>query len=224
MGQARSLYQYACELFNALPADKKEGAFSSTLLQQVTGDVKEDDLASLRDGWDFRNILLVEQPNGDWAQTVCKSFFYDVFQHLLYENLVKGPDTQLSAIAEKSLKEVSYHRKWSSEWIIRLGDGTDESHQKAQEVVERLWSFTGELFLPTEAESFAHHAGISPDVATLKDKWTVEVSAILQEATINLPTNNWMQKGGKTGQHSEHLGYILSDLQFMQRAYPGMEW
>lgn len=224
IGQARSLYQYAADLFQALPEAEKTAAFSSPLLQQVSGAVDEDDLAGLRDAWDFRNILLVEQPNGDWAQTVARSFFFDVFQFLLYTELSKSPDDRLAAIAEKSLKEVTYHKRWSSEWVIRLGDGTDESRRRMQEAVDKLWPYTGEMFLPSPGETFAFEAGIAPDVASLSDNWHNEVTAILQEASLNVPTNNWAQQGGKEGRHTEHLGYILSDLQFMQRAYPGMEW
>ncbi|RYD52335.1 MAG: phenylacetate-CoA oxygenase subunit PaaI [Sphingobacteriales bacterium] len=224
IGQARSLYQYASELLNALPESEKAAAFSSPLLQQVSRAVQEDDLSSLRDGWDFRNVVLVEQPNGDWAQTIAKSFFYDVFQYLLYQELLKSPDTQLSAIAEKSIKEVTYHKKWSSEWVIRLGDGTAESHDRMQKAVDTLWSYTGELFMPSEADAFAFQSGMAPDVAVLKDSWLAEVTAIFDQATLQLPSNNWMQKGGKQGMHTEHLGYVLTDLQFMQRAYPNMEW
>lgn len=224
IGQARSLYQYASDVFNALPEAEKKTVFASPLIQQVAGAVAEDDLASLRDAWDFRNLLLVEQPNGDWAQTVTRSFFFDVFQFLLYTELAKSPDERLAAVAEKSLKEVTYHKRWSSEWMIRLGDGTAESQRRAQEAVDKLWPYTGELFLPSAADDFAAASGIAPDLSLLKDKWTSEVIDILQEATLQMPDNNWTQQGGKEGRHSEHLGYILSDLQFMQRAYPGMEW
>lgn len=224
IGQARSLLQYASDLFNALGEEDQKKAFSSPLLQQAGGAVAEDDLASLRDAWDFRNVLLVEQPNGDWAQTVARSFFFDTFQFLLYTALSGSPDTRLAAIAEKSLKEVTYHKRWSAEWVIRLGDGTEESHRRMQEAIDLLWPYTGEMFTVSPADAFAFEAGIAPDVASLADDWKTEVAAILQQATLQMPNNNWMQQGGKEGRHTEHLGYILSDLQFMQRAYPGMEW
>lgn len=224
IGQARSLYQYASDVFNGLSDAEKTTVFSSSLLQQVAGPVAEDDLASLRDAWDFRNLLLVEQPNGDWAQTVARAFFFDVFQFMLYRELAKSPDERLAAIAEKSLKEVAYHKRWSSEWVIRLGDGTAESHQRMQEAIDKLWPYTGEMFLPTPADMFAAASGMAPAVASLKDNWTSQVTDILNEATLRVPDNNWAQQGGKEGRHSEHIGYILSDLQFMQRAYPGMEW
>ena len=224
LGQARSLYQYAADAFNDLPAAEKEAALSSPLLQQVSGAIAEDDLASLRDGWDFKNVLLVEQPNGDWAHTVARSLFYDTFQYLLYEQLAGSPDERLAGIAAKSIKEVSYHQKWSAEWAIRLGDGTEESAARMKEAVARLWSFTGELFQPSEAETFAQEAGWGPDVATLYAPWKARIAEIFSEAALELPADGWMQKGGKTGVHSEQLGFILTELQFMQRAYPGMEW
>lgn len=224
LGQARSLYQHAADLFNALPEGEKATVFSSPLLQQVSGPVDEDDLAYLRDGWDFRNALLCEQPNGDWAHTVVRSFFYDSFQYLLYTQLLKSGDATLAAIAEKSLKEVTYHRRWSAEWVVRLGDGTEESHARVQAALDTLWSYSGELFMPVAAEKAAVEAGIGTDVAALRDDWTAWVSRVLEEATLKMPTQKWMQQGGKDGRHSEHLGYILAELQFMQRAYPGMEW
>ncbi len=227
LGRARSLFQYAADQFNSLPADAKNDVFTSVTLQTKIASgspIGEDDLASLRDGWDFRNVLLLEQPNTDWAYTVARSFFYDVFNFLFFTELVKSKDETLSSIAEKSLKEVTYHMRWSSEWVVRLGDGTDESHDRMQQAVNELWMFTGELFTPNDTDNAMLSQGIGPDLALLKDAWTRHVQAVFEEAAITIPAGTWMQQGGKNGSHSEHLGYILTELQFMQRAYPGMEW
>lgn len=224
IGQSRGAYQHAATLYNALSDDEKRRLFTSPAIQAVTDEVDEDDLAYLRDVWDFKNSLLVEQPNGDWAYTIARSFFYDTFQFLFYAELQKSPDEELAAVAEKSFKEVSYHRRWSSEWMIRLGDGTQESRERLQRAVEARWMFTGELFQPSAADQFALDAGIGPDLQALKEPWMNYVKGILDEATVTLPTDPWMQEGGKEGRHSEHLGYILAELQFMQRAYPNMEW
>lgn len=227
LGRARSLYQYAAEQFNALPAEKKESFFTSVALQQVVKNgnaIDEDDIAYLRDGWDFRSLQLVEQPNGDWAHTVARSFFYDTFNFLYFSELVKSKDATLAAIAEKSLKEVTYHLRWSSEWVVRLGDGTDESHARMQEGINDVWMFTGELFIASEADKRAAADGTGVNLASLKTLWEQKVDEVLDEATLTKPTGTWMQKGGREGRHTEHLGYILAEMQFMQRTYPGMEW
>ncbi len=227
LGRARSLFQYAAEIFNQLPAEERNAAISSVAIQQLVTagtPVTEDTLAYLRDGWDFKNVLLTEHPNIDWAYTICRSFFLDTFNYFYFSALQKSADATLAAIAEKSLKEVTYHLRWSSEWMIRLGDGTDESHDKLQAAVNEEWMFTGEFFLPTEYETTMFNAGIAPDLAAIKVQWHQRIAEILSEATIDQPADAWMQKGGKDGRHTEHLGYILAELQFMQRTYPGMEW
>jgi ring-1,2-phenylacetyl-CoA epoxidase subunit PaaC len=227
LGRARSLYQYAAEQFNALPADKKEAFFTSVALQQVVkagNAIDEDDIAYLRDGWDFRNLQLVEQPNGDWAHTVARSLFYDAFSFLYFKELAKSKDASLAAIAEKSLKEVTYHLRWSSEWVVRLGDGTDESHARMQEGINDMWMFTGEMFLASEADKRAIADGTGVDVTGLKGLWEQKVGEVLAEATLVRPAGTWMQQGGREGRHTEHLGYILAEMQFMQRTYPGMDW
>jgi len=204
IGQARSLLEHA---------GNTEGAGRS-----------EDDLAFLRDGWDFRNVLLVEQPNEDWAYTIVRQFLFDAYHYPLLEELTKSKDTHLAAIAEKSLKEVAYHLRYSSEWMIRLGDGTEVSHQKMQTALDDLWMYSGEL---TEADAIDQQmleAGIGADLGRIRGIYTEKVSAIFKEATLQKPANDWMQRGGKTGTHSEHLGYILAEMQFMQRAYPGEKW
>lgn len=215
IGQARNFYQYAAHLVN----DNKKKLPASLSLGEGRGEASEDTLAYLRDAWDYKNHLLVELPNGDWAQSVLKIFFFSNYQYLLYKQLQSASDNQISAIAEKSLKEVAYHLKWSSEWVIRLGDGTDESRQRLLNALNELWPYIGELFL-----SPSYHQGwVNFDV--IKENWYQKVEDIFEEATIPLPTNReYMQMGGTEGKHTEHLGYILAEMQFLQRAYPGCEW
>ncbi len=224
LGQARSLYQYAAQQFNQLSAEEQKDFFSSPLLQQVTTAIDEDDLAYLRDVWDYRNVLLTEQPNGDWANTVARSLFLDAFNYYFVTELKNSKDETLAAIAEKSLKEVTYHLRWSSEWVIRLGDGTEESHARMQKAVNEMWMYSGEVFKATEADTKMEEAGIGASLEKIKTRWQQHIQSIFDEATIELPKNNWMQEGGKEGRHTEHLGFILAEMQFMQRAYPNMEW
>ena len=201
IGQARNFYQYAATL--------------------IGDDATEDSLAYLRKEREFKNCLLVEQPNGDWAQTILRQFFFSQYQYLLFEQLENSKDAQLAAIAEKSLKEITYHLRWSGEWVIRLGDGTDESHQRMIKAIDELWRYTGEMFMPSEYETIV-------DVSALKGTWQRKVEIIFSEASLTPPLGGggaaFMQAGGKTGKHTEHLGYILTELQYMQRAYPGCEW
>ena len=227
LGRARSLYQYAAELFNNMPADAKKDCFTSIALQNLINagnSLDEDNLAYLRDGWDYKNVILTEQPNMDWAYTVARGFFFDGFNFYYFAALAQSTDTTLAAIAEKSLKEVTYHLRWSSEWVIRLGDGTEESHERMQKAINELWMYTGELFTPVAYETALQQQGIAPDLKLVHEQWTARITSVCNEATIVLPTGTWMQQGGKEGRHSEHLGYILTELQFMQRAYPGMAW
>ncbi|MDB5193478.1 MAG: paaC [Segetibacter sp.] len=217
IGQARNFYQYTAEVIN-----KNQVAFD---LPYVTGRaITEDDLAYLRDVLEFKNLLLVEQPNGDWGQTILRQFFFSAYQYLLYEQLQKSKDSQLAAIAEKSIKETTYHLRWSSEWVIRLGDGTEESHQRMLNALQEFWMFTGELFKPSAYEQVAAAMQIGVDVTTLKGAWMEKVTAVLEEAKLPLPTTPALQSGGKTGTHSEHLGFILAEMQFLQRAYPNSNW
>lgn len=204
MGQARSLMQYAAEIEN-------KGR-------------DEDQIAFLRDAWDFRNVLLVEQPNEDWAYTITRQFFFDAYNFYFHEKLVESSDAHLAAIAAKSLKEVTYHSRYSSEWMIRLGDGTDVSHEKMQDAVNELWMFTGELLEMNEVDEIMIAEGIGVDLNEIKPFYEQKINDILAEATLQKPTDTWMQTGGKVGRHTEHLGYILADMQFMQRAYPNMKW
>lgn len=204
LGQARLLLTYAGEL---------EGQGRT-----------EDDLAGFRDAHQFRNVLLVEQPNGDWAHTIVRQFFFDVYHYYHYQALLQSRDERLAAIAQKALKEVTYHLRYSSEWTIRLGDGTEESHRRMQEAVDDLWMYTGELTTPNDVERQAAETGVGSDLEQIRPLWEAKVQEVLQEATLRLPMNNWMQSGGKDGRHTEHLGYILAEMQFMQRAYPGLQW
>jgi ring-1,2-phenylacetyl-CoA epoxidase subunit PaaC len=184
----------------------------------------EDDLAYFRDAHQFRNCLLVERPNGDFAQTIVRQFFFDVFNYYQLQSLRNSSDQRLADIAEKALKEVTYHLRFSSEWVIRLGDGTEISHQKMQAAVDTLWPFSGEMMTPDVLDTEMAEQGIAPNLLEIKTLWDKKVAEILEEATLTLPTNNWMQSGGKQGKHSEHLGFLLAEMQHIQRTYPGNTW
>lgn len=204
VGHSRSLLQYAAEV---------EGKGRS-----------EDDLAFLRDIREFKNVLLVEQPNGNFAETMARQFLFDSFNYHFYAALCQSKDQQLVAIAEKAIKELNYHYRYSAEWVIRLGDGTEESHEKMQEAIDDLWPYAGELFVGDEVDTYMQEAGIGVDLAAIKVLWEERVAAILKEATLTRPADSWIQKGGKQGHHSEQMGLILAEMQWMQRAYPNMEW
>jgi ring-1,2-phenylacetyl-CoA epoxidase subunit PaaC len=184
----------------------------------------EDDLAGLRDAHQFHNIQLVEFPNTDWAYTIARQFFFDTWHYLYIAEMRNSPDQKLAEIAEKAFKEITYHQRFSSEWMLRLGDGTAVSHEKIQAAVNELWTFTGELTTPNAVDIAAAEAGIAPDLTAMSAAYYARVHAVLAEATLQIPNVSWMQKGGKTGKHTEHLGYILADMQFLQRAYPGSKW
>ncbi len=186
----------------------------------------EDHLAMQRDAPAFRNFNLVEQPNGDWAETIARQFFFDAFDVPNLEWLSKNSnDDQLRAIAEKALKEAVYHLRWSSEWVVRLGDGTDFSRQKMQSAIDEAWMFTGELFEKNATDEACEGLGIAPNLLIINELWTEKVDAVLGEATLKKPKNGWTNFYlGKNGQHTEHLGFVLADLQFLQRTYPGLEW
>lgn len=195
------------------------------LAGQLEGkDRSEDDLAFLRDGSAFRNVLLVEQPNGNFGDTIVRQFFYDAFAYLFFDRLTQSSDEQFAAIAQKSIKEVTYHLRHSSQWLIRLGDGTEESHEKVQTAVDNLWRFTGELFEKDELDDALVQAQVIPDLEALKPLWVERVTSVLSEATLTKPDQTWMALGGKQGTHTEHLGYLLAEMQFLQRAYPGASW
>jgi ring-1,2-phenylacetyl-CoA epoxidase subunit PaaC len=178
----------------------------------------------LRDIRQYRNLLLVEQPNGDFARTMVRQFLYSAFADLYWRAMMRSSDPTLAAIAAKSEKESSYHLRHSSEWIVRLGDGTEESHRRAQTAVDDLWAYTGEMFHVDDSERGLIDAGIAIDPAALHSQWLKTVSGVASEATLVLPENDWMQQGGRDGRHSEHLGHLLSELQSMQRTFPGATW
>jgi ring-1,2-phenylacetyl-CoA epoxidase subunit PaaC len=186
----------------------------------------EDTLAYLRTEREFKNCLLAEQPNGGWAQTILRQFLFSQYQYLLFQQLQNSKDEQLAAIAVKSLKEVTYHLRWSSEWVIRLGDGTEESHTRMLNAIDELWRYTGELFKPAIYEIAATNEGFGIDVSQLKEPWENKVKEIFNEATLIPPSGGggaWMG-AGKEGKHTENLGYILTELQYLQRTYPGVQW
>ena len=219
LGQARNLYQYAALLIN-----KESHNLSATSLHGAGKDVTEDSLCFLRSEREFKNSLLVEQPNGNWGHTILRQYFFSVYQYLLYGQLQYSKDENLAAIATKSLKEVTYHVRWSSEWVIRLGDGTAESHKKMVQALEETWPFTGELFLP---EPYENETITGFDLVSLQQPWLQQITKVLEEATLltsGLNEKIFMQSGGKKGIHTEHMGYIFAELQYMQRAYPNAEW
>lgn len=204
IGQARELYTYA---------GKVEGAGHD-----------EDKLAYLRDVLQYRNLLLVEQPNGDFAKSIVRQFFYSAFADPYWRAMMASKDATLAAIAAKSEKESAYHLRHTAEWMIRLGDGTAESARRAQAAIDDLWAFTGELFHKDESEAALIASGTIVDPETLRTRWTETVEAVLHQALLKKPSNDWMQKGGRTGRHTEHLGHLLSELQSMQRTFPGATW
>ena len=204
IGQARNYYQYAAQL---------EG-----------NNRTEDDLAYLRDERAYRNLLLVELPNGDFGKTIMRQFLFDAFHVPFLDALQYSPNEKLAAIAQKSLKEARYHLKWSSEWVIRLGDGTEESHKRVQQSLNDLWAFTGELTTPNATDVFLLDYNIAPDLTAIQPLWQQTVTTVLKEATLTAPSKTWMQKGGKDGIHTEYLGFILAEMQHLQRTYPNCEW
>lgn len=204
IGQARSLYAHAAEA---------EGAGHG-----------EDGYAYLRDAPGYRNLLLVEQPNGDFAQTMVRQFFYSAFADPYWRAMTGSRDATLAAVAAKSEKESAYHLRHAAEWVIRLGDGTEESHARAQDAVDRLWPYTGEMFECDDAERALVAAGVAADPAPLRQTWTETVRAVLDRATLTRPAPGWMQTGGRSGRHGEHLGVLLATMQHLQRTHPGAAW
>jgi ring-1,2-phenylacetyl-CoA epoxidase subunit PaaC len=204
IGQATNIYTYAAQ---------SEGKGRDA-----------DALAFLRLEHQYLNAILVEQPNGNFADTLVRQFFFDVYRKLLFEHLLTSADEQLAAIAEKSLKETRYHLKHSSEWVIRLGDGTEQSKERAQFAILDLWRYTDELFYMDETEIQLAKAGVIPNLKDLKPLWMEQVLSVLNLATLKLPENQGFFGAGRQGRHSEHMGFLLAQLQYMQRAYPNMQW
>lgn len=187
-------------------------------------DKSDDDMAYKRDVLDFKNFLITELPNGDFADTIARQFFFDQWHFVFLSHLQNSKDETLSSIAKKSIKEVTYHKRWSSEWVVRLGDGTEESKEKMQRAIDDMWMYTGEMLTQTEEESALVEQGILPDAPAMKETWMHEVKEVINEATLSLPEDDFMQEGGKTGVHTEHLGFILAEMQFLPRAYPDATW
>ena len=204
IGQARILYKYAAQL---------EGNGKT-----------EDDYPYLRNERQFRNILLVEQPNGDFGFTIVRQFFFDSFNYYFLNELLNSKDDTFGAYAEKSLKEVSYHLRFSSEWFIRLGDGTVESREKMQKALDDLWPYKNECLAATDLDEEMITAGIGVDLGKIKIQFNNKLNETIEKSTLRKPEDGWSHNGGKNGLHSECLGHILTELQYMQRAYPGLEW
>ena len=204
IGQARHLLAYAGEL---------EGRGRD-----------EDQLAFFREEHEFRNLTLVEQPNGDFGHTIVRQVLFDAFQVELYQRLQQSSDERLAAIAAKAIKEMRYHLRYSASWLVRLGDGTNESHARVQQALDRLWPFTRELFDETDADRELVVAGIAPPLAEIERGWSQHIGAILVEATLKRPADAPYRWYGRRGAHSEHLGYILAEMQHLPRAFPGATW
>jgi ring-1,2-phenylacetyl-CoA epoxidase subunit PaaC len=202
IGQARALYAEA-------------GALSGHT---------EDHLAYLRDAPQWRNALIMELPNGDFAFSIARLVLVSVFAHVFWGAAARSEHSGLAAVAAKAEKETAYHVRHASDWLIRLGDGTDESHRLSQEAIDLLWPYTGELFATEEDDAAMVADGVIPNVAGLRAAWNAAVQDTLTGATLERPADGWMHSGGRSGRHTEHLGYLLAELQFLQRAYPGAAW
>ncbi len=204
VGRAKMFYEYASKL--------------------EAGKRSADDIAFLRDGRDFRNLLIMELPIGDFAFSMARQFLVDVFNLEYMALLQQSSDAEVAAIAGKAVKESRYHLRRSHEWVLRLGDGTEESHARMQKGLDELWGYIDELFVNTDAEVALIKEGVAIDRALLRDSWSNQVEAVLQEATLSKPGVEWTVTGGRQGIHTEHFGHMLAEMQFLQRAYPGLEW
>ncbi len=204
VGQARMFFSYAADI-ECMGRD-------------------EDQLAFLRDQIDFRNILLVEQPNGDFGNTIARQFLFLSAYQFLLEALTRSSDTRIAEIAARAVKEVRYQLRHTRQWLVRLGDGTEESQRRMQAGIDNLWRYTGEMFVADEVDQWAAQERVGPDPASLQAAWHEYVRAAFDEAQLHMPQDEWMDSGGKRGRHSEHLGYLLAEMQYLQRAYPGAKW
>lgn len=204
LGQARLFYSYAGEL-------EGEGR-------------GEDDFAFLRDEGEFRSFLLVEQPNGDFGDTIVRQVLFDTWYLLLLESLADCSDTRLAEIAARAQKEIRYHLRHCSQWLIRLGDGTDESHARVQASLDRVWRYTGEMFATDELDRFVCEKMGGPDLCDIEQRWQSQLATLLEEATLSTPPSQWMASGGRSGRHTEHFGYLVAEMQYLQRAWPGLSW
>ena len=211
LGQARLWFAYAGEVEAREMGSSGAGR-------------SEDEFAFMREGGGFRNLLLAEQPNGNYADTTARQFYFDVWHELLLRNLAVSRDQRIAEIAAKALKEVMYQAERSADWVIRLGDGTELSHTRMQSGIDDLWMYTGEMFAADDTDLALAAEGVAPDVGTLLPAWGDRVAAVLDLATLTMPSATWMQRGGKQGVHSEHLGHLLAEMQSLQRAHPGAQW
>jgi ring-1,2-phenylacetyl-CoA epoxidase subunit PaaC len=201
----------------------------ATLYLKLAGETEgkgrsEDDLAYFRDAIDYRNVQLVELPNGDYAMTMVRQFFFDVFSYHVLEQLQSSSHSEIAGIAAKGFKEVRYHVRHSSEWVVRMGDGTEESHDRAQKAVNHLWRFTGEMFQADDVDRAMVAEGIGADVEAIKPKWNEIVTDVLNRATLVIPNDPPAMTGGRRGRHTEYLGHMLSEMQIVARSHPGAEW
>ncbi|TMG95294.1 MAG: phenylacetate-CoA oxygenase subunit PaaC [Betaproteobacteria bacterium] len=211
LGQARLWFAYAGEIEAREVGSSGAGR-------------SEDEFAYMREGGGFRNLLLAEQPNGNYADTTARQFYFDVWHELLLRNLAVSRDRRIAEIATKALKEVMYHAERSADWVIRLGDGTELSHTRMQSGIDELWMYTGEMFAADDTDLALAAEGVAADVGALLPAWRDRVAAVLDLATLTMPSAAWMQRGGKQGVHSEHLGHLLAEMQSLQRAHPGAQW
>ncbi len=204
IGQARMLYAYAGEL-------ECQGR-------------GEDDFAFLRDENEFRNLLLLEQPNGHFGDSITKLVLFELFYFAQLEALTACGDARLAEIAARAVKEIRYHLRHNTQWLVRLGDGTEESHRRVQASLDELWRFTGEMFEADEIDTIMERAWGGPSLEKLRERWLSDIDAILINATLDTPESGWMASGGKAGRHSEHLGYMIAEMQYLQRTHPGATW
>jgi len=233
------LSQQLCQLVGKGPALEEDMALSNVALDLLgqtrmwlsyAGELEnkgrdEDRLAFLRDAGDYRNCILVEQPNGSYADTLMRQFLFDSWHYFLMDGLTRSSDERIRDIAAKSLKEVTYHLRRSGDLVVRLGDGSDISHTKMQTALDDLWMYSGEAFIYDDIDHAMVEQGVAPAAGSLRTQFLDHVAEVLQEATLSMPSPDaWMQRGGKQGRHSERLGFILAEMQFLQRAYPGATW
>jgi len=201
----------------------------ATLLLKLAGQTEkkgrsEDALAYFRDGIDFRNALIVELPKGDFGFTIVRQYLFSVYSLLQMEGLTRSSNADLAGIASKAVKESRYHVRHCAEWVITLGDGTGESHARVQDALNDMWRYTGELFMADDVDREVAASGLGVDPSTLSDRWNAEVSRVLDEATLAIPKTGYMQRGGREGKHTEHLGHMLSEMQIVARSHPGASW
>lgn len=204
IGQARLFYSLAA---------KMEGK-----------DRSEDGFAFLRDSHEYCNVLLLEQPNGHFGDMMAREFLFESFYYLQLEALERCEEASVAEIAARAVKEIRYHLRHVSQWVVRLGDGTDESHARMQQAINDHWQFTGELFVSDDIDDAFENSHAGPDLGSIREQWHLGVAAVLAEATLRKPEDEWMASGGKQGRHSEHLGFLLAEMQYLQRSHPGATW